>query len=184
MKVLAYEECSQGEIRQGGCMKTAISTHLTKPNIVKVRGLLAVIPAKVEYLSQKLSPEQLRQAPRDGERSFSDVVAHLLHCEARSSEAIYLALLAEDPLLVDIHPERQFGKLLRYNLLPFGELLAYFKTRRTMLLRVLDVLSEAQWARCIREEGKQRQESVYWRARSIALHEAEHVSELEGRLST
>src|SRR5574341_1371021 len=158
-------------------MKTAISTHLTKSNIVKVRALLAVIPAKVEYLSQKLSPEQLRQAPRAGERSFSDVLAHLLHCEARSSEAIYLALLADDPLFIDIHPERQFGKLVRYDRLPFAELLAYFQTRRAVLLRVLDSLSEAQWARRIHEEGKRRQESVYWRARSLALHEAEHLSE-------
>src|SRR5574341_2164219 len=121
-------------------MKTAISTHLTKSNIVKVRALLAVIPAKVEYLSQKLSPEQLRQAPRAGERSFSEMLAHLLHCEARSSEAIYLALLAEEPIFVDIHPERQLGKLLRYDLLAFSELLAYFKLRRAVLLRVLKSL--------------------------------------------
>jgi hypothetical protein len=51
-----------------------------------------------------------------------------------------------------------------------------------VLLRVLTSLSEADWARSIREVGKQRQESVYWRARSLALHELEHLAELERKL--
>jgi hypothetical protein len=72
-----------------------------------------------------------------GQRSFTEILAHLINCEARSSEAIYLALLADDPVLVDIHPERQLGKLLRYDQLAFADLLAYFKLRRTVLLRVL-----------------------------------------------
>lgn len=92
--------------------------------------LLTDAPEKLEQLSQSLSQSQLRQPLGSGERSLTEALAHLLHCEARSSEAIYLALLAEEPIFVDIHPERQFGKLLRYDLLAYSELLTYFKLRR------------------------------------------------------
>ena len=58
--------------------------------------------------------------------------------------------LADEPLLVDIHPERQWGMLLRYDRLDFGDLLAYFRLRRTVLLRALTALREEQWLRTIR----------------------------------
>jgi hypothetical protein len=164
-------------------MKKIISTEVTKANIEKVQDLLADSPIRLERLGKRLSAAGLRQPLGSGERSLTEDLAHLINCEARSSEAIYLALLADEPLFIEIHPERQLGKLLRYDLLPFSELLAYFKLRRTVLLRVLDALTEEQWSRSIREAGKKRKESVYWRARSIALHELEHLSDLEGKLS-
>jgi hypothetical protein len=49
-------------------------------------------------------------------------------------------------------------------------------------LRVLSGLKEHDWSRCVREEGKQRRESVYWRARTIAMHELDHVGDLERKL--
>jgi hypothetical protein len=164
-------------------LKKTISTELTKPNITKIIELLNETPEKLEQLSKHLSNEQLTQPLGSGERSFTEDLAHMINVEARSSEAIYLALLADEPLFVDIHPEKQFGKLLRYDLLPFADLLAYFKVRRIILLRVLNSLKEEQWSRVIRESGKQRKESVYWRARTIAMHELDHISDLERKLS-
>lgn len=165
-------------------MKTIISTDLTSINIAKVKELLADTPIQLESLSRQLSEEQLRQPLGKRERSFTEDLAHLIHTEARSSEAIYLALLMNEPLVPDIHTERQWGKLLRYDLLAFHELLAYFKVRRAILLRVLGSLAEEQWARTIREAGKKRQESVYWRARTIAMHEIEHLTDLQSKLNT
>jgi hypothetical protein len=164
-------------------MKKSVSTELTKANIAKVTALLGETAGKLEALSQSLGEEQLQQPLGSGERSFIQVVAHLIYCEARSAEAIYLALLANEPLFTPIHPERQLGKLLRYDQFSLAELLAYFKLRRTALLGVLNSLTEAQWARTIHEEGKQRRESVYWQTRGLALHEAEHVADLEGKLN-
>ena len=88
----------------------------------------------------------------------------------------------DEPLIADIHSERDWGKLLRFDLLDFPELLVYFKIRSKVLLRILSALTEAQWSRPIREEGKKRKESIYWRARSLALHESEHVSDLERKI--
>jgi len=111
-----------------------------------------------------------------------ETVAHLVNCEALTAGSIYLALLRDAPLIPDIHPELDLGKLLRHEASDPAELLAYFAFRRRVLLGVLDKLTEAQWARVIRETGKQRQESVYWRARVQALHELAHVTELAQKL--
>ena len=164
-------------------MKKAISTDLTDANIEKVMEILAQAPLQLDALCQPLSQEQLRQPLGKGERSFTEDLAHLIHTEARSSEAIYLALLLEEPLLPGVHSERQWGKLLRYDLLPFSDLLSYFKIRRTVLLRVLAALTQTQWARTIREQGKKRQESIYWRARTIAMHELDHLTDLQSKLT-
>jgi hypothetical protein len=164
-------------------MKKTISTALTRANIEKVLELLRDTPAQLEGLRKALREEDLRQPLGAGERSFTEDLAHLLHTEARSSEAIYLALLLDEPLMPDVHPERQWGKLLRYDLLEFSDLLSYFKLRRAVLLRVLDSLKEGQWARTIREAGKKRQESVYWRARTIAMHELDHLTDLQNKIT-
>ncbi len=36
-----------------------------------------------------------------------------------------------------------------------------------------------RWSRVVRETRKQRKESVYWRARSLALHELEHIRDID-----
>lgn len=163
-------------------MQKTISTDLTPANIARVLELLRETPEKLKALSKLLSVEKLRQPLGADERSLTEDLAHLINSEARTSEAIYLALLVDEPLIADIHSERDWGKLLRFDLLDFPELLVYFKIRRKVLLRILSALTEAQWSRPIREEGKKRKESIYWRARSLALHESEHVSDLERKI--
>jgi hypothetical protein len=164
-------------------MTKQIPTEQTGVNIQEVLRLLSETPVQLEKMSKGLSEEKLHKPLGAGERSFVEMLAHLLNCEARTSESIHLALLLKEPTLHPIHPERDLGKLLRYDQLPFDELLTYFKFRRTVLLKVLSTLKESQWSRVIREEGKGRKESVYWRARGQALHELEHVLDIERKLS-
>ena len=163
-------------------MPKNIPTNPTQANIARVLALLQESPEKLKSLSKPFSAETLRKPLGVDERSFAENLAHLINSEARMSESIYLALLLDEPLMADIHSERDWGKLLRFDLLDFPELLAYFKIRREILLRVLSALTETQWSRSIREEGKKRKESIYWRARSLALHESEHVSDLERKI--
>lgn len=164
-------------------MKKSIATQQTPTNIAAVLTLLTDTPTRLETLSTPLPPDQLRIPLGDGERSFTEDLAHLINCEARTSEKIYMALLADEPFFLDIHPERHWGKLLHHEQEDFADLLAYFKFRRRALLRVLNSLTEAQWSRVIREENKQRKESVYWQARSLALHELEHLTNLANKLA-
>lgn len=163
-------------------MKISVSPDQTPANIAKVMEVLAESPARLEALSESVSAEKLRQPLGKGERTPAEVLAHMINGEARSSEMIYQALLVDEPFFADIHPERDWGKLLRFDLLEFPELLAYFSIRRKVLLRVLSGLKDKDWARAVREEGKQRKESVYWRARTIAMHELDHLGDLESKL--
>ena len=164
-------------------MKKLISTDMTASNIQDVLQLLRETPAALKTLSRGLSSQQLNAPLGPGERSFTECLAHLLHCEALTSQAIFLALLIDEPLLANIHPERDLGKLIRLDHMPFEELLDYFKFRRTILLRVLEPLTEKKWSRGVREEKKQRKESVFWKARGQALHELEHLQDLELKLT-
>ena len=163
-------------------MKKSISTDQTPANVAKIMEILAESPARLDALSKDVSAEQLRQPLGKSERTAAEVLAHMINGEAKSSEMIYQALLTKEPFFAGIHPKRDWDKLLRFDLLDFADLLTYFKLRRKVLLRVLSGLKEDGWSRCVREEGKQRKESVYWRARTIAMHELEHVGDLETKL--
>lgn len=163
-------------------MQKAISTDLTPENILAVLTLLEESPGKLARLAENLSPEQLKLPLGPGERSISGILVHLLHCEALTAGSITLALLKPEPLLHKLHPERDLGKLLRLDQFSYPELLAYFSFRRKVLLTLLQSLTGKQWARPVREEGKQRQESVYWRARGQALHELDHLDDIESKL--
>jgi hypothetical protein len=163
-------------------MKKQVSTEQTDSNIKEVVQILRETPEKLAALSKGLTDEQLHKPLGVGERSFVEALAHLINTEALTSEAIYLALILKEPLLGNIHAERDLGKLLRFDLLPFADLLAYFKLRRLVLMRVLDSLKEKEWSRGIREEKKQRKESVYWQARGQAMHELEHLQDLGKKL--
>jgi hypothetical protein len=163
-------------------MKKPISTDQTSENISKILEVLTETPKRLEALSKGLSKEQLREPLGKGERSFTEDLTHLINGEARSAEMIYQALLSHEPLFADVHPDRDWGKLTCFDLLDFSELLNYFKTRRKILLRVLSGLKEAEWLKAVQEEGKKRKESVYWRARTIVIHELDHVGDLEKKL--
>jgi hypothetical protein len=165
-----------------GKMKKTIPTEITPANIAAIINSLAETANKLDVLSRSVSAEKLRQPLGTGKRSFAEDLAHLINGEARSSEMIYQALLVDEPYFADIHPERDWGKLLRFDLLDVSDLIAYFKTRRKVLLQVLSALNEDQWARTVREEGKKRKESVYWRARTIVMHEVDHVENMEKKL--
>ena len=165
-------------------MKKAISTEPSPENMAHVIDLLADIPRRLENLCRGLNDARLHQPLVSGEWSFAETLAHLIHCEDRSSEAIYLALLVNEPLVPEVHPERRWGKLLRYDLLEISDLLVYFWMRRAVLLRILRSLNAVQWTRAIRETGKKRKESVHWRGRVMTLHELEHLSDLEATLTT
>ena len=162
-------------------MKKPIPTEQTPATVARVLALLAETPDRLADLSRGLNDEVLRRPIGPGRRSFAEVMAHLINTESRTNESIVLALALHEPLLANLHAEREYGRLLRHDRMPFVDCLAYFRFRRAVLLRLLEGLSDKQWARVVREEGKQRRESVYWRARGLALHELEHLVELDSK---
>lgn len=164
-------------------MAKRISTQATPENISIALDMLANVPDQVAELGARIAPEKLVQPIALGERSPQRVLVHLVNCEARASDAIYSALLLRSPLVPRIHPERDWGKLLRYEQFDYDELLGYFRFRRQVLMGVLQGLSAKQWAQDIRPEGKKRRESIYLLARSAALHETEHIQDIKRKLA-
>ena len=165
-------------------MQKPISTEIAETNISQLLDILADMPSRLENLRARMSGSQLLTPLKTGERSLTENLAHLLHCEAVNAEFIYLALMREGHPFSGIHPERDFGALVHYELFPFDSLLDYFKFRRAVLLRVLSTLKFEQWSLSLPEKGKKRAESVYWRARLMALHEQEHLTEIEAILQS
>ncbi|MGD2026316.1 MAG: DinB family protein [Anaerolineales bacterium] len=163
-------------------MKKSISTDQTPENIEKILSLLAETPERLAALTKNITQEQLTLSLGPGERTITEILAHLVNSDAVSADSIYLALLKKEPLLHKLHAERDIGSLLRHDRYRFPELLVYFTFRRKVLLNVLQDLTETQWSRTVREEGKKRRESVYWRARGQALHELEHLKEIEAKI--
>lgn len=161
-------------------MKRIISTTPTPENIAAVLELLAATPGRLEDFERRLIFKENKR-PRPEEWSPVEVLAHLINVEARTAEAIMAALLCDEPLLIDIHPQRQWGRLLQLERIPYVDLLAYFRLRRQILLGVLESLASQQWNRSVRETGKKRHESVYWLVRAMALHEHEHVQAIDDR---
>ena len=164
-------------------MNKAFTNEQTPENLATVLKILAESPARLETVSKSVTADKLRQSLGKNERTPVEVLAHMINGEARSADMIYQALLVQEPFFAAFHPDRNWGKLVRFDLLDFSELLAYFNIRRKILLRVLSGLKEKDWARAVREEGKQRKESVYWRARSLVMHELDHLGELEKKLT-
>lgn len=163
-------------------MKKSISTEQTPENIQEILRLLAETPLELDRLSAGLSEAQRHEPLAEGERSFHQVLAHLIHRESRTFEMFALALSKPEPVFTSLHPERDFGKLYQFERLPFPDLLAYFKLRRAVLLPVLTSLTDKKWGRVVQEAGKLRKESVYWQARGLALHELDHLQDLEKKL--
>jgi hypothetical protein len=162
-------------------MVKSISTESNPANQVIICQLLESAPSRLAADCDGIAEAQARHSAEAGERTLVEIVAHLLNVEARSSEIIFHALILNEPLVPAIHPEHDWGALAHYDRLQLADLLVYFRLRRAVLIPVLSGLSAKQWDRRIREPGKQRQESVYWRARGLALHEQEHLAEIETR---
>lgn len=155
-----------------------ISTQQTRTNIDRVTGLLAATPDRLQAVSSGLTPAQLAEPLAAGEWSLIEIMAHLVSCEAVVTQAITAALLVDEPVLPAVHPQRQWAGLLPYTTFPFPQLLGYFHFRRQLLLRLLAPLPEGEWGKSVTRAGK-RPETVYRLARSLALHEADHLVALE-----
>ena len=162
-------------------MSGRIPTEQTPDNVNRVLEILRSTPVRLEALIGPGSGTDPNQALAKGERNPVQVLAHLVYTEANSSDHIIKALLVKEPRLVVVHAERQLGKLLKYDAFSVSELLDFFRLRRTALVRILERLTPAKWSRTA-DKGLKRMESVYWAARALALHELDHLQDLEAKL--
>jgi hypothetical protein len=158
-----------------------ISTKTSEANIKKILTILAASPGRLQALSEPRSALELNAPLKQDHWSFAKVMAHLYAYAELINHATYYALLFENPTLPNVHPQQNWARLVRYDQFAFSSLLASFVFQREVLLHKLTGLNDTQWARLVTREGK-RQETIYRLNRSMALHEIDHLAQLEAIL--
>ena len=74
-------------------MTKVIPTEQTPENIADVLALLCEMPEHLQEISRQFTEEQLTTPVGPGERTPTGILAHLIHCEAVSSEAVTTEML-------------------------------------------------------------------------------------------
>ncbi|MEZ4768693.1 MAG: DinB family protein [Caldilineales bacterium] len=138
--------------------------------------MLAGFPAKIERLTAGLTDEALAAAPDPKAWSALRVLAHLRACSDLWSYSIY-AMLAETSPELPLPDERRWAKVAGYAGTGFRRSLQAFTMDRERLVAVLAALSEADWSRDAHIRG--RRHTVFSQCRRMALHEADHLAQVE-----
>ena len=146
----------------------------------RVLAMLAEGPARIAAATAGLSPERLHAAPGTGQWSANDVLAHLRAC-ADVWGGYMATMLAQDrPSFRAISP-RSYIHRTGYSQQAFDPSFQAFARQRTELLAVLRALTPEQWQRgaVVPPAGRVRQPTVLSYAQRLALHEREHLEQIE-----
>ncbi len=155
-----------------------IPTKLSESSIAAVKDTLKATAKFLSECIQSKSPQELDAPLTPGEWSFREVMAHLLTTNEVSMNTIVYGMALNEPILPEIHPRRDWGRLLQYADYPLEDILHVYQFKRRVLLGILGRLSQKQWSAVIhRPPGKAT--TVFLQARGIALHDLEHVEHLK-----
>jgi hypothetical protein len=151
--------------------------------IEQVLALLAQTPQRIAALTAGLSPAQLRTAPKQGEWSANDVLAHLRSCADMWGNCI-TAIIAEDRPTIRAVDPRTWIKQTDYPQLEFRPLLHSFTMQRVGLLVVLEPLPPEDWSRAatVTGAGRPLERTVLSYAQRLARHEQPHIKQI-GRIA-
>lgn len=145
-------------------------------DISKVLSILAATPRQINNLFSKFDDDHLYNPPNQKAWSAAEILAHLRACADVWTYSIYVMLTEEHPTLPDIN-ERKWAKVTGYAGLPIALALQAFTFQREELMRVLRNLPPEGWNRTAMIF--EREHTVYGQARRMALHEQNHVEQME-----
>ena len=146
----------------------------------EILALLEETPRRIATATAGLSAARARTAPRAGEWSLNDILAHLRACADVGGDAIAQILAEDHPTLKSVDPRVHVTKT-DYLLVDFDRSLRAFARQRTRCLGVLRRLRPTDWSRGARVIGRSRtrEESVLSYAHWLARHERAHYPEIE-----
>ncbi len=123
---------------------------------------------------------QLQAAPKAGEWSVNEVLAHMRACADMWGSAIAAMLASQHPTIRAINP-RAWIKRTDYPAQEFFSSLQAFTAQRADLLAVLEPLPAAEWQRgaTVTGAGKPLKLTVHSYANRLALHERPHLKQIE-----
>ena len=151
----------------------------TKLTIDEVLTRLEEQPKTIAALTAGLPRARLHSAPRRGEWSLNDVLAHLRSCSDMWGKYIATIVTEDRPVIRAMNPTTWI-KQTSYLELEFAPSLRAFTKQRAELLTLLRSLSKAAWSRSatVTGAGKPRTRTVMDYAEWLVNHERSHVKHI------
>ena len=156
---------------------------ITEDQIESYMQTLIDTPGRLAALTEGMTEEQLSAAPAPGEWSLAEILAHLRGCADVWGYSIYAMFILDNPELADIHA-RTWAQKMGYAKLTFAENFTAFQVGRENLARILAGLSFEQWGRTSRFSGKVNTHTIFSQTMRMALHERDHLQQIETMLSS
>lgn len=153
--------------------------NATPAEIEKCLKLLTELPQRIAKATDGIDEAHLQFKADEKTWSVNDILAHLRSCADVWGDSVE-AMLAEDNPKVPYRHPRQWIKKTNYLDLSFQESFQAFQVQRKEFLKVLKGLSFAAWSRGATIKG--REHTVFTQVRRLALHESEHVEQIESLL--
>jgi DinB family protein len=152
--------------------------------IEQVLELLTQHPQRIAEFTAELTQGQLHIAPKPGEWSINEVLAHLRSCADMWGNAIETIIAQDKPTIRAINP-RTWIEQTNYPKQNFSTSFRAFTKQRTDLLAALEKLPQKSWSRSaiITGAGKPLERTVFFYAHWLATHERTHVKQI-GRITT
>ena len=157
----------------------------TSHTVEQILTMLAAAPSRLAGITAGLSPAQLLAPPEPGEWSARDVLAHLRACSDTWGKYIRMILAEDRPAIRAVSP-RTWIKQTDYLELEFQPSLQAFTAQRAGLLAVLEPLAPEAWERpaIVTGVGKPIVRTVHTYAERLAVHERDHVRQIERIVNT
>jgi DinB family protein len=148
--------------------------------IEQVLALLAETPARIAAATRGLTEAQLHRAPKRGEWSANEVLAHVRACADVRGEPIRTIVAEDHPTFRAVNP-RTWLKKTDYLDLEFQPSFRAFTKQRADLLALLRPLPRKGWSRgaTVTGAGARLERTVLFYAEWVARHERPHVQQVE-----
>jgi hypothetical protein len=162
--------------------KKEIPTIISEQALINTFEILESTPEELIAIADNISKENFDKPIIPGKRSFRETLIHLLNIEALNYTTIYPAFLLDKANVYPLHAERDIHRLGLFENFTKEELLTVFGYERMKTMNFFKALKSEEWSKQLIEENKQRQETIYWRARGHALHDFTHMLILKFQL--
>jgi hypothetical protein len=152
----------------------------TSAEIQRHQQVLEDTPRRLSEMARGRTDQALAIPPGPKAWSPVEILAHLRACSDLWTHSIY-AMLAERSPALALLDERRWARTARYADAGFRRSLMAFTLERESLSVVLAGLGENDWGRDGTIGG--RRHTVFSQCRRMALHEAEHLGQIEKLIS-
>lgn len=139
--------------------------------------------ARLASVSRGVAPERFQLMPAPGEWSAAEILAHIRAACDVVERQVGRILASDHPTFAHLSP-RTWIRRTDYAQRPFEESLRAFATQRAGLLVTLETLAPEGWERSatVTMKDRSRERTVRSYGSYLAIHEAEHVVQIEQTL--